>query len=284
MINDITTYETWYTNVCVNAGSAPVTGGLAATSYYNNTAIVDNLNPKEIFFPGGKIEFVEESTDRTDGYGRALNLIKIYGYNFMTGGYDVIRQFDLDYEYKSRQNTTANAEKVLFLEKVLMKRSDGSEVGRYTMSYNSTGLPKRESFAKDLGGYYNGATSNTTLIPGSTFQAPLNCITQATHSIGGANRNPSESHMQAWQLNRLTYPTGGHTDYTYEAHRYDDSGTSTIAAGLRIKSMVSDDGNGHTETLLVKYGTGESGDGTHRDDSDAIMRTDQKNKEDTDNS
>ncbi len=278
VINDITSYETWYTNVCVNAGSAPVTGGLAAASYHENIAIVDNLNPKEIFFPGGKIEFGEESTDRTDGYGRALNLIKIYGYNFMTGGYDLIRQFNLDYVYKSRQNTTTNAEKVLFLDKVRIQNSAGTDIGTYTMNYNSTALPKRSSYGKDLNGYFNGATSNTTLIPSSTFQAPLNCITQATHNIGGANRTPSESHMRAWQLTRLTYPTGGHTDYTYEAHRYDDSGTSTLVGGLRIKSMVSDDGNGSTETLLVKYGTGESGDGTHRDGSDAIMRTDQKIK------
>jgi hypothetical protein len=40
--------------------------------------------------------------------------------------------------------------------------------------------------------------------------------------------------MQARILTKITYPTGGFTDFEYEAHRYDGG---QMAGGLRIKAL-----------------------------------------------
>ena len=67
--------------------------------------------------------------------------------------------------------------------------------------YNAEKLPDLYSYARDHWGYYNGETSNATLVPSlwlsETVLAP------------GANRNAEESHTKAAVLEKIVYPTGG---------------------------------------------------------------------------
>jgi len=81
VLSDITSYETWYTNLCVYAGNAPYSVP-HIVNYSDNSAIIDVRHPKEIFFPGGKILFVEEYHPPLANYGKPLDRIQIYGYDF----------------------------------------------------------------------------------------------------------------------------------------------------------------------------------------------------------
>lgn len=90
----------------------------------------------------------------------------------------------------------------------------------YKFSYNEINLPTKLSTSIDHWGYYNGA-NNDNLIP-----SYLQNISQQSGKIelggGGlkANREPSESHNQAFILNKITYPTGGETKFIYETNKY----------------------------------------------------------------
>ena len=62
--------------------------------------------------------------------------------------------------------------------------------------------------------------------------------------------------MQTGILTSVTYPTGGRTEFTYEAHRYiDDHGVSRMAGGLRIKQIRDIESDGNAQ------GAGEDGGG-----------------------
>ena len=81
----------------------------------------------------------------------------------------------------------------------------------YSFEYHSTALPPPNSFAQDKWGYYNGMINNTTLIPDSSIPG----ITWN----GGANRSSVGSYAVAKNLIKVTYPTKGYTQYSYEANQ-----------------------------------------------------------------
>lgn len=234
--SEITWTEVWYTDLC---DDVPVSSGLQSNTFSTNHVEVDNRNPHEIYFPGGKIVFVQEDAVREDSLGRALDSIEIYGYDFNSSSYTLIRTYDLQFIYKTRTGTPT--EKVLFLDQVDMKDNQGNVIGSYALEYNDTHkLPVRSSLAKDHWGYYNGANNDTTLIPSYTLNAMRTCLVSAEDfNIGGADRDPSAAHMKAWMLTKMTYPTGGFTSYDYEPH---ESNQGTVG-GLRIKSTIDNDGN-----------------------------------------
>ncbi len=275
-ITDHTTVHTVHTDLCDNV-PAGITSGPQPPTYLQNTVYISQRPLKEIFFPGGKIHFVLESQDRQDLSGaKALDKIDVYSYDFEEAGtnkYKLIRSYDLSYVYKTRSGT--NGGKVLFLEKVEQKDNGGVVIGTYKMDYNTTALPKKDSYATDEQGYYNGAT-NANLIPAYSIPYAPNCnsTNSTATNANPANRNSNGTYMDAWMLERIDYPTGGYTKFEYEPHKYIDGSTTTLAGGLRIKKMTSYSGSG---ALLksFRYGASESGHGTYRDYSKVMMRTDQ---------
>jgi hypothetical protein len=97
-----------------------------------------------------------------------------------------------------------------------LKLTAVQEVGKpaYLFTYNEgVGLPPRNSFNQDHWGYANGAT-NSTLIP------YLSQRIRSRHSGVNATADRASRFlpMQAWSLARVTYPTGGHTSFLYEAN------------------------------------------------------------------
>lgn len=114
---------------------------------------------------------------------------------------------------------------------------------KYMFTYNNLALPDYKNFSStvtgircrdDYWGYYTGRES-------------MDFIPSEYNNIGSysANRNPSEYHMQACILNKITYPTGGYTEFTYEANRvpyaysYVQGAAESIVGGLRVKSIIS---------------------------------------------
>ncbi|MFN8353180.1 MAG: hypothetical protein U0Y10_01935 [Spirosomataceae bacterium] len=266
---DIADSETYYyevggTNKDAEGEKQLIFPGLKQTTNSRPSSFVGTKLLKEITFPEGKIVFTLSSFERYDGLGKALNSIEVYGYNVSTNGYSLIKKFVFEYTNGY----------TLFLRKVRMVDTDNNTVGSYSFEYNPIDLPPRDSRAKDYWGYFNNQLANSTLLPSQSISLReyTNSPNMTTYQIGsssptgqGANRQPNEDYMKAKVLTKITYPTGGFTTYDYEAHRYQDAGLSKIAGGLRVKQIVSTDGNGKTITKTLKYGTNQSGYGTLRD-------------------
>ena len=262
---ELTDYEVYHTDIS-GLNSDVISGGLISQTNSGNTPFMSIRLLNTIYFPNGKIKF-NTSPNREDNLGKSLSNIEIYSFNVSTNSYSLIKKVILNQSYKDDR---------LFLDSLDSYGNDGVKIGSYTCNYNTIPLPDKLSRSKDYWGFYNGKI-NTTLIPTQTFQAVERTTTGVlnTYNVGGANRTPDELYMQARILTKLTYPTGGFSTFEYEAHRHDGG---QLAGGLRIKKIISDDGNSRTIIRTYKYGTEESGDGLYRNVTPFTYSTVQRQK------
>ncbi|TAE36587.1 MAG: RHS repeat protein [Runella slithyformis] len=213
-----------------------------------------------IYFPNGKVTFSYQSTDRLDlPNTRALNLVQLWAYQPATDDYGLVKQFDLVQDYFGSGNTAR-----LRLAQVRLLDSNGGQIGRYAMGYNTTqNLPEVGSKARDFWGYYNGQDGNTTLLAQQNVVYSLSNGGFGSQPIGNANREVNLTTTPAWTLNQLTYPTDGYTTFDYENNQYlDQNLTLQWAGGLRIKT-ISTYASPAASPLLTsfRYGQNESGGG-----------------------
>jgi YD repeat-containing protein len=128
-----------------------------------------------------------------------------------------------------------------------------SNIQTFTFGYDNTSLPPyfldfstpNSYYGQDYWGYFNGVTSNNNLIP---LMNPC--------SMTSSDRSCNETAMQATILKKITYPTGGRTEYEYEANR--NTG-NVMMGGLRIKSIKNYVDNTSSNPVLIKayeYPTG----------------------------
>src|SRR5205085_503642 len=77
------------------------------------------------------------------------------------------------------------------------------------------------SKSKDLWGYFNNQANNT-LVPSATITiSSYDGSVNTPQSIGG-NRDPNPAVNQAYTLNRMTFPTGGYSEFDFETNQYWD--------------------------------------------------------------
>jgi hypothetical protein len=102
----------------------------------------------------------------------------------------------------------------LKLDSILEKSCNSIKlIPPYKFNYNipsGSFAPRRLTFAQDHWGFYNGKTSNTSLIPTYTVND--------FDLYPGADRESSWPEMSYGSLNKITYPTGGSTDFLFEAN------------------------------------------------------------------
>lgn len=165
-----------------------------------------------IVFPTGTIEFGYSSGSRCDLIGdKALQSITV------TDG-EMVKEFELGYSYFDENGVSAwstcsnlaspDEDKRLRLDYVT-EAPGSSQPKRHVFEYNEdVFLPGRFSNAQDHWGFYNGQDANTTLIPREYK------IAYSTNTIlAGSNREPSAAHVTAGCLKKITYPTGGSTEF-----------------------------------------------------------------------
>ncbi|MDQ0781689.1 hypothetical protein [Chryseobacterium sp. W4I1] len=117
----------------------------------------------------------------------------------------ITRKLKLIHDYfTSSDNITSDYKnyrlKLLRVENLL-------ENSKYSFDYNEENKPPIGSYAQDVWGYYNGK-GGTGLIPNMHYFNKD--YTQ------GADRNVDAMYTQAYILNKITYPTGGSSAFTYE--------------------------------------------------------------------
>lgn len=122
--------------------------------------------------------------------------------------------------------------------------NSGGKVNSYSFLYNELKLPPYNSKKTDKWGYYN-----------NKYYGNINYEDLGTYRI------PDENYMQAEILTDITYPTGGHSEFVYEAHRYSRVAEQFdfaikpkvgTAGGLRIKEIKTTE-NGKASTREFEY-------------------------------
>ena len=143
--------------------------------------------------------------------------------------------------------------------------------GTYSMQYlSTTSIPMYCTFKVDHWGYFNGQTGSAFLNV-STLSADYLDETLDASSA----RTPNATCAKYGTLSRITYPTGGYSTFTYEAHSYGKvmrrpssydfwpqaaTGSGT-AGGVRIKRIQHHDDDG-TSLTWTEYDYTESGAST----------------------
>ena len=196
------------------------------------------------------------STDRSDIAG-ASNLCSI---DIKDTRGSILKSFALDYAFSNNtafKNQLALADEHvihrMFLTKVREKDKFGNEVRHYSMEYDDiNALPARLSYARDHWGYFNGA-NNSGPFP-ETFTA-YDYWGQPIFTGPYANREPDGTHAKKGLLGKkITYPTGGSSDFFYEGNTYYGLTENIETGGVRIASITNHDPvTGNNEITNYQY-------------------------------
>jgi hypothetical protein len=166
----------------------------------------------------------------------------------------VLRRFHFAYDYSIGGRLT--------LRHVYAVGRNGDSLPPHSFTYDPTPMPARvtdrtdyhdagrtASFAMDFWGYYNGQDTNSTLIPPGT--------SANGNPYPGSNRNSIFSFMKAGALTRITYPTGGFTNFTYAANDF-STGGSTISDPQPRSASAAFTGIGERTTDFTVGGIDDS--------------------------
>jgi YD repeat-containing protein len=229
----------------------------ATTTVQTNTATaITEQRLQQIYFKNGRVDFTLSSSLRSDlNGGKALDNIKIYNYNYETRVMELQKTITFNTSYYL--DSFGSAMK-LRLDGITISDKSGTIIQRYSFAYNQLAIPNNLSYARDYWGYYNGKTSNVTLIPKTQIDYQPNPILNPTQVfIGGSNANIRDidtTFMQAGVLTSIKYPTGGHTDFIYETNRYyDASNVMYLTGGLRVTSISSYDQTSGGTPIVKTY-------------------------------
>jgi hypothetical protein len=155
----------------------------------------------------------------------------------------VIRVFDFTHDYVSGR---------LLLKSVQDKDANGIGLPPFTFTYDNQSFPSYDSNAQDHWGYWNGKF-NSTLIP--EWHSPIGYLS-------GGDRTPNETYMKVGSLTRITFPTGGYREFTWEANDYGGVGSTADQpyefAPVEQASVNSSQIDGLRETIFTIGGTGSA--------------------------
>lgn len=188
-----------------------VTG--SGTTYYRITTEDVNSSFRHIAtISGGNETVTFANSTRTDFAGeRKLDRITIT----RNGGQ--LSRFDFTYGYTTPRSTYGNSR--LRLDKVTPRGTDNTATAGWELSYYAGETPSITSEAFDLFGYYNGKHGNE----GGTLR-PYVYDAEYGLTFNGDDRAPAAAMAQRGMLHKITYPTGGHTEFEYEGNVYVQQG------------------------------------------------------------
>jgi YD repeat-containing protein len=171
--------------------------------------------------------------------------------------------YDLVYQYYGSQQSGYR----LFLKEV------NSDNIHYEIDYsNTSALPHPLTAGVDKWGFYNGQDGNQWLIgiTNTVYGDPAEFETNFT--VPGQVRTANAANADVGMIQKITYPTGGTTEFEFEAHRFNkilkrkvnassgnsmipewvtlNAGENDVAGGCRIKKITTKSSS--TEPALIK--------------------------------
>jgi hypothetical protein len=201
--------------------------------YYDSYIVL-----KEILFRQGKVTFYG-NTPRRDYLGCMLDSVTVFNKNGQQ--YNPIYKYVLNHDYfttaQPQFDTWDYRLRLLSLSKIPLIANNTSETHQFV--YDTTPLPSIHDKSVDYWGYYNGVSQNSFL-PAVLPSAPeLNRLyAQTNQKIGVANRNESDTYIQAGILKKIIYPTKGSTVFNYESHKYTSDQTQTQTVSVVQTSLT----------------------------------------------
>jgi hypothetical protein len=196
------------------------------------TEILDPVIPNRINSDAGYVRF---TTDSRLDYNNGKRIKKLELFNNKNRLIKAI-EFKQSY-FTSKENCSQEECKRLKLDEVDQYNTTNAteKIKKYAFEYNTLDLPKRGSPEIDHWGYYN-ANGQTHLIPRSN---PMNL---------NLYRAPNENAAKANILEKVTYESGGYSQFTFGLNDYDSSSTNVVSGALRIEAVES---GGNVETPIV---------------------------------
>ncbi len=239
-------------NECGYAGNCTGCPAVTSTTGGGQAYTIGSNVLQEIKFPQGKVVFELDGTNRLDMVNKSLKTIKIYSIDPVTLLYSLLKTYTFNYAY-----FVNGSEYRLKLTSIQLKDNVNVNIQTYTFTYNeTTAMPLKNSRGRDYWGYFNNA-ANTSLIPVTDV-----VITSAggfnpyTVGIGGI-RDANPLYNQVGVLTKITFPTGGVSEFFYETNKYIDGSTIKNGGGLRISQIKSTD---PVNNNLISYKTYKYGD------------------------
>jgi len=227
-----------------------------ATESINNTSTSYNTKVlKEIQFSNGKVVF-NYSTD---------NLKKLTDMDVLGPAGQLIRRISFN------QAVFPNHVAYNKLVDVKLKNANSAEISKYVFDYNeSVSFPGNGSggdlthtSAVDYWGYFNGKSPIGAIVPrfdlsitSNYHNPPGNTIIQ-NQTVSFGDRDADERAMKTFILKKITYPTGGTSEFEYEANR----SLNKIIGGLRIQRIKSTAPETGQVSRRYAYGQNENGQG-----------------------
>ncbi|MFD2033693.1 hypothetical protein ACFSKL_02765 [Belliella marina] len=238
----------------VNTGHGiAVTDHDGFSTYTATQTLVNEPYLTKIEFSDGYINFNSNTTSRLDRerWSVSSTSIKVpYLDNFSVYSKEgaLFKKVSFSYDYFRSDKINASDKAEFLRLKLNSVKESYNEAGvlidktPYIFGYNSTELPKKNSFSIDHWGYYNGA--NNQAIKGYKFlnrsnesvQYVVNQVITSNKArftpkfnytnnglniyMVGADRNPHPQNSQAAVLESIKYPTGGSTKFIYESNDY----------------------------------------------------------------
>lgn len=206
-------------------GENPVNPSDTYTLKYSYTSTNEKIL-KRILFRDGIIDFIE-GDERLDWnstvwspLNHAVEQPKTLSKLKVTVENKLVKEIDFNYGY-------FGSEARLRLDSFQEKNGNISKPP-YLFSYKDGLFPTigqvSSLFHQDHWGYYIGSTDNgsliNTLIPPFSKSFQLSDGTVLVINVPGNNRTPNQNYSSLGLLEKITYPTGGSTQFEYEANEY----------------------------------------------------------------
>lgn len=229
------------------------------TWFYNQSCHTYNTtNINSIHFKGGYVEFIY------DAAGKLLKEMRVYD-----SRNEIIRVVEFHHSLYTGHWQHYK------LDKLVIRGNDLNDAPKeYRFEYEM-GVVESNYSARDHWNYFNGASYNTTPIPRwtdvrtlalSRYSNGLPDHLYMNTDIGTAERGTNIEFMKKYSLKRIYYPSGGYSDFEFEANKYYSPEEELLkdVGGLRVVKITSHDGMGNTLTKQYSYGENNSGVGVPR--------------------
>lgn len=144
----------------------------------------------------------------------------------------VLRRFKLEHDYSTGRLT---------LKHVYEEDANGVSLPPHSFTYTGN-LPAVTSRGQDHWGYANGVVDNMTLVPAMIGPGGV--------ALPGANRDPSPGAASGGILTKVTYPTGGSSEFVWEGNDYASSLGGPLTTEV-VHSEVVGPGIGETVNFTI---------------------------------
>lgn len=258
-----------YTQTYQTSGDAFTPGGPTYSNVAGPTTQIENFNLSQIQFDGGFVDFTySDPGERLDVKTYFLESMAVTNY---LG--DIITNHEFDYSYfgdffgyNSNNYNSVSIANGDFAQAIgaldqnlpdlnLRLRLDGVTVNaieKHTFDYFDGPLvPNKTSFSQDYWGFFNYAPNYHTFIPElrDAFGIP-----EEYNQFVKANRLPDEDFVKYFSLKKISYPTGGSTEFDFELNTFNAQGTSTSIPPVTVpKNFAVVAGSGVADDTIIIF-------------------------------